>query len=313
MTIRAVKNARAIEQVEAAAAEPARARPREIPAREGATQAMKRAIGAMEKEPLALDAAAIRTKNDLLAVMSAIVGARAKGRRVAMVFDIDNTLMDTRHRTAAAATSFAHGGARPMETTTFERVGYRPEDTCRANGIVDAEVVSAFAKHFDQFFWSPANMMLDRPLEGPIALAALARSLGAELYFLTGRTSDFRRQTIEQLTRAGIGPESEAHLIMKSPKRDRDGRLEPTEKFKARELRKIYRQKVSIAAFVTEGARDVCWLQKHVPEVRRYLFLEFPIDEPGYRVGTQRTVFLPLEMSLPSREEVLARARGTKV
>lgn len=296
-----------------------RVRPAPIEARSAArepdapTRAMKKAIGSMEQEAVSLDAASIRTKNDLLAVLSTIVAARSKGRRVAMIFDIDNTLMDTRHRTAAAATSFAHGGARPMERATFDRVGYRPEDTCRANGIVDAEVVSAFSEYFNQFFWSPDNMALDRPLETPIALAALAKSLGAELYFLTGRTTDFRAQTLDQLTRAGLGPESEAHLIMKSPKRDRRGRLEPTEKFKAREVRKIYRQKVSIAGFVTEGARDMCWLQKHVPEVRRYLFLEFPIDEPGYRVENKRTVFLPLSMSLPTREEVLARARGAKV
>jgi phosphoglycolate phosphatase-like HAD superfamily hydrolase len=246
-------------------------------------------------------------------VLLSIVNAREKGRRVAMVFDIDNTLMDTRHRTAAAATSFVHGGASPMAGVSHDRVGYRPEDTCAANNIHDQPTINAFREHFEQFFWAPSNMELDKPIDGPIALAALARSLGAELYFLTGRTSVFRDQTLAQLERAGIAPESEKHLIMKSPKRDRSGRLESTEKFKARELRKIYRQKVSISAFVTEGSRDMCWLQKHVPEIRRYLFLQFPIDEPGYQVGKDRTVFLPVELELPTREEVLARARKAKL
>src|SRR5262245_32041130 len=60
--------------------------------------------------PVELDASAIRTKSDLMKLFSSILDARQKGRRVALVFDIDNTLMDTRHRTAAAARSFQFRG-----------------------------------------------------------------------------------------------------------------------------------------------------------------------------------------------------------
>jgi phosphoglycolate phosphatase-like HAD superfamily hydrolase len=263
--------------------------------------------------PINIDAAAIRTKSDLMKVMLTILDARAKNRRVAFVFDIDNTLMDTRHRTAGATSSFSFRGANPLASATYETVAYRPDDTCTGLGVNDPDTVAAFRDHFDNFFWSPANLTLDRPLDGPIALAKLARSLGAELYFLTGRTTAFREATLAQLEQAGIAPETAGHLIMKSPKRDKQGKLEPTERYKARELRKLYRQKMTIAGFVTEGSRDMCWLQKHVREVRRYLFLEFPIDEPGYKVKKERTIFLPVALSVPTKDEVLARFRGARV
>lgn len=310
MSVRALKNAREF-TVQSTAVPPL-----EKKAAPPETEKMRKMIGAdplIAPEPLEIDAAAIRTQSDLMKVLLSIVDAQSKGRRVALVFDIDNTLMDTRHRTAEAARSFQFRGLKPMAEASFERVGYRPQDTCKNFEIEDADTIKAFADHFEGFFWKPENLELDQKLEGPVALAKLARLLGAELYFLTGRTTTFRAQTLKQLEDAGIAPEDEKHLIMKSPKRDKAGRLEPTERFKTRELRKIYRQKVRIAGFVTEGSRDMCWLQKHCPEVRRYLFLKFPIDEPGYQVSPERTLFLPLDFRLPTREEVLARFRKAKV
>jgi hypothetical protein len=259
-----------------------------------------------------VDAKSLKTKSELLKILASIVQLREKGRRVALVFDIDNTLMDTRHRTLGAATSFQYAGKNPLAHATVDTVHYRPEDTCKKLGLEDPEAVAAFCQHFGSYFWTGPNLALDRPIDGVVTFAKLARELGAELYFVTGRTTDFRKETTAQLEAAGIAPESFAHLIMKSPVRDEAGRLEQTEVFKARELKKIARDKVAIAGFVTEGARDMCYLQKHAPDVKRFLFLEFPIDEPGYSVASQRTTFLPLELSLPSREEILARCEAKK-
>lgn len=254
-----------------------------------------------------IDAAALKTKSELSKLLASIVDLRAKGRRVALVFDIDNTLMDTRHRTLGAAASFEYGGKKPLAHAALDTVCYRPEDTCKKLGLEDPQAIAAFAEHFGSYFWSAPNMALDQPLEAMVALAKLSRQLGADLYFLTGRTSDFREETAAQLARAGIAPESAGHLIMKSPVRDENGRLENTEQFKARELKKIARSKTTIAGFITEGSRDMCYLQKHAPEVKRFLFLEFPIDEPGYSVSRARTTFLPLQLSLPGEEEIRAR------
>jgi phosphoglycolate phosphatase-like HAD superfamily hydrolase len=254
------------------------------------------------------DASARRLLDLLVTILE--LRSRRPPRDVTLVFDVDNTLVDTRHRTLAAAKSFTievDGVEQmPLAHGTVEAMDYLPADTCRRLGVDDAAVHRAFAEHFESVFWSAASFALDQAIPMPVALAKLAQRLGAQVHFLTGRTETYRKETMAKLEELGIPPASPEHLIMKGAKRDRRGRLERTERFKARHLRRLHRQRLTIAGFVSEGSRDVAYLQAHAKEVMRFLYLLFPIDEPGHTVGRKRTLRMPVDLELPSEAQVRA-------
>jgi hypothetical protein len=196
----------------------------------------------------------------IMEVLHTILEMKKAGVTPALVFDVDNTLVDTRYRTMAAARAFVLNGERPLAHATLETVGYLPSETCANNRIDDPDVQRAFADFFDDYFWRESSFTHDQPIEMTIALAQLAEKLGAEIYFLTGRTETFRDLTKDKLEELGLTVKSKEHLIMKSPERDAEGNLEKTEPFKARELRRLDRRKVKVAGYVTEGSRDLRYL-----------------------------------------------------
>src|SRR5688572_5854650 len=109
-----IKAAKAVEGV-------SRAKPRSAPERPLES-------GYVAPVEVKLDARALRTKSELLKLGRTILEEKSKGRRVALVFDIDNTLMDTRHRTLGAAKCFRYGGQQIFAEPAIERIGYRPDE-----------------------------------------------------------------------------------------------------------------------------------------------------------------------------------------
>lgn len=181
---------------------------------------------------------------------------RAEGRECLVVFDVDNTLFDTRGRTAWIAHAFDRAaGTSYFDGLDLERVGVDAVGTCAKVGLVDARVVAEFVVWWEQQFWDGAAFAHDIPVPSTIAWAQRAMEAGASLGFLTGRIEALRAPTTEQLDRAGLLPGT---LWMKPDL------ATWTLSFKAGVLQNVSRQ-MWLGWYATEGRAEIAHLQRVMP------------------------------------------------
>ncbi|MCC7072621.1 MAG: hypothetical protein IT383_14935 [Deltaproteobacteria bacterium] len=209
--------------------------------------------------------------------LSDIARLSAQGVKVRCVFDLDNTLFDTRWRTLACARSFdlAHGtghfaGLKDDELIGF--IGKNGRDTALALKL-PPDVVERFAAHWDVAFWRPEALAFDRPMDPPLHLIAEAMQRGAQVVFLSGRVErhidaqgnvfGFRDASLAQLRAAGIEVAPE-QLLLKPDVATR------TAGFKAEVLRR-YDDEGEIGFFLTEGIRDTTQVRAALPECTCFL------------------------------------------
>lgn len=209
-------------------------------------------------------------------------GARG-GKRVFAVFDVDNTLMDTRYRTRAALASFLR---KPLAAALRSRgllparladlgmgkLGYDGRQTARRLQLGEPEG-SAFRKHWERFFWAPRNLRFDRPIKETVALAREAHALGIEVIYLTGRYTDRRRATVGQLRRAGLPNADWRHVIAKP-------RGKETASFKAAIVRAL-EGKGDVALFLSDAHADVDAVQKTTRASAAAVLVDFPVGPSG--------------------------------
>lgn len=202
----------------------------------------------------------------------------AAGRRPCVVFDIDNTLVDTRARTQAAAHSFgrqARRGApqaasvRALRRLALGAVGYDARATA-AQLDLPSSATAAFQRHWLRFFWKPSNLRHDRPIRATIALARRAKAAGAEVFYLTGRTRALSAATILQLASLGLPDADVAHVLTKPEV------AVPTGRFKRDAMQHLLAQKRPIGWFMTDSASDIAAV-KSLPDVRPIL-IGFPVN-----------------------------------
>jgi predicted secreted acid phosphatase len=198
------------------------------------------------------------------------------GQRCAVVFDIDNTLADSRQRTLAFARRYGEAhGIDALAKLELDGVGYDGIDTLKRLRF-DAETIATigptFQKEWEAFFWDPNNFGLDTRIDRIAKLADLVRENGGEVFYLTGRIERLRDRTRTQLQDLELPNADDAHLIMKPRLGIR------TDRFKAKRLRNKLDQRpgVKILAFVSEGRKDVGHIQRNT-NVRALLY-DFPID-----------------------------------
>lgn len=178
----------------------------------------------------------------------------AKGETVRVVFDIDDTLSDSRVRTLTIAKAWDQAnGTHHFDRLTVAQVASSGLDTARALGLPwPAE--KAFAEHWEQAFWDGASFVHDAPIAEVVALAKQARSLGAEVVFLTGRVQALENDTIAQLQRFGL--EASHRSVVSKP-----GLGTRTVPFKAEWLAKSEADGKPVAFFFTESRRDIAGIQ----------------------------------------------------
>jgi hypothetical protein len=224
-----------------------------------------------------------RALMDRLDEIEALVMA---GQSVKCVFDLDNTVFDTRYRTLQCARAFdAMMGTHFFKDLTVEGVHEDGGATASALGLPD-NVVDEFEKFWQREFWLPHNLVHDVPIPAVVELVKACRERGADIVFLTGRaesyvdeatghTEAFRADTQAQLEAAGIGVEDSAlHL--------KPAVGEPTGPYKARLLNRLREDSV-LGMFVTEGRRDTAAIQASVPDAHCFLLeckFEPPVEGP---------------------------------
>lgn len=211
----------------------------------------------------------------------------AQGVRVALVFDIDNTLVDTRYRTLAAAHAFRTvDGEAPFASATIADIGFNALDTCERLGILDqTELVRAFDVFWDGFFWDGDSFGYDQPVPITIALARKASELGAEIFYLTGRVEELRRASENQLRSHGLPLPDEddaaprdKHLLMKPAVTDAAGVRIKTPPFKEEEILRLKAEGVEVLLFSSDGKEEIAHVETRVPGTR-WLLVEFPVDD----------------------------------
>jgi len=208
-------------------------------------------------------------------------------KRTIVVFDIDNTLVDTRHRTLAAARTFmkrrtatatapAPRGA--MRSIGMHLVRFDGKQTATRLGLKGKDA-TAFNKHWERFFWNPKNLKLDTAIKDTVKLAKKAKAAGAEVYYITGRINALKEGTVEQLRRHGLPDVDGDHVICKPNPRPapRGGKplFTPTAPFKLQQVKRLLRGGGKLGWFMSDSRDDVATLQKGLG-CRGCVWVDFP-------------------------------------
>ncbi len=192
-----------------------------------------------------------------------------------IVFDLDNTLFDTRARTLAVGAKFdaqrAQRGLPPVFTgVTLDDVRYNGEKTAanlQALGKpLDDEGAAEFAAFWMTHFWSAPMMAHDAPMQDVLFWAQEAQRAGVRCVFLTGRSeklpdgtaSGFADASVAQLRAAGLDFVSHDDVHLKPDVGTN------TLDFKVQML-KAFREHAYVGAFVTEGSRHVAGIERDDP------------------------------------------------
>jgi phosphoglycolate phosphatase-like HAD superfamily hydrolase len=192
-----------------------------------------------------------------------------------VIFDIDNTLVDTRRRTLAAAHAFGRQGGSETESllrASIDHVGWDGAQTGKKLGL-QRGTTRSFQRYWDDFFWSSENFKLDAPVRQTVQLARLAKAAGAEVIYLTGRIEDLKRGTIHQLRRLGLPDVDGSHVLCKPSLKVK------TAAFKQDAVRRMQRDGSDVCWFISDSRSDVAAIQQRttVPCV----WVDFPVQPDG--------------------------------
>lgn len=191
-----------------------------------------------------------------------------------VIFDIDNTLVDTRHRTHAAAQAFANKHpsgsslASSLASIPFDKVGYDAKQTGQCLGL-SSSMTRAFQRHWNQFFWDPANFKHDRPIRQTVQLARQAKAHGAEVFYLTGRIEQLKPATLSQLRQLGLPDANETHLLCKP------GLKVATASFKQQTVQNMLAKGHDIGWFMSDSRKDIASVQRSTPV--SCIWVDFPV------------------------------------
>lgn len=186
------------------------------------------------------------------------------GIRPIVVFDLDNTIFETRARTLAALQAIdAAQGTKHFQGLALEDVGKDGRDAALRAGL-SPEAAEQIQKAWLDWFWQGSHFMEDHVFTKVEALVHEASRAGAEVVYLTGRVDQV--STLAQLRAAGL-PDADVDHVMCKPAVGAN-----TGTFKGEWLRaKLEDPGVFLGWFMTEGRRDIASVQAHdarIPCVR---------------------------------------------
>jgi len=182
------------------------------------------------------------------------------GVPTAVVFDLDNTVFDTRHRTLQAGRAFDEAkGTRFFADVEVDVIGVDGHATATALGLKDPHHAD-FVAFWEIHFWTPEHLAHDEPIDEMVALVRAAQEAGADVTFLTGRVQSFHAASLEQLRAAGLDVTVDDVVC----KPDLSVRTGP---FKSEWLEAQRARGVEIGFFVTEGVRDLRHLEATIPDL----------------------------------------------
>lgn len=162
----------------------------------------------------------------------------AEGKSVALLWDMDGTLVDTRPRMLAAV--HAYGRTDVLLTD----VSPSWQETARLLELDPRR----FQEVWQRVFWAYESFDADLENAEVARLARLAESLGVQTIIITGRVEELRPVTARQLERLGLQP---ARVFLKSRLGDR------TPSVKAEVITQLAAEGLHIGAFVTDSPEEL--------------------------------------------------------
>lgn len=184
--------------------------------------------------------------------------------RPMVVFDLDNTIFETRARTLAALQTYdAEHGTTHFAGLALTDMGKDGRHTAQLLGLSEADTAAVHA-HWTEWFWQGPNFMEDKVFTKVERLVKEASAAGAEVVYLTGRVN--KDATLAQLRKAGLPDADAAHVLCKPAVGANTGN------FKGEWLKaKLEDPTIFLGWFMTEGRRDIQTVQAHdarIPCVR---------------------------------------------
>jgi len=180
--------------------------------------------------------------------------------RCVVVFDLDNTIFETRARTLEAMKAFdsAHGTSH-FAGLALEDMGKNGKHTAELQGL-DPATAQKVHDFWTEWFWKGPNFLCDHLMTKMAQLAHDAHEAGAEVVYLTGRVD--HASTLAQLKAAKLPDADGEHLVTKPAVGANTG------KFKGVWLANLLDSKDTFLGwFLTEGRRDIATVQEHDPRI----------------------------------------------
>lgn len=143
------------------------------------------------------------------------VKRRDPTQRCVVVFDLDNTLFDTRARTLAVLHAFDEShGTSWFADLDIEDVGWSGRETCGQMGVPE-DVTALVDDWWEEHFWNGKNFGEDLVMTELFDLAWEAKRAGAEIRYLTGRIDRLKSACVEQVKGAGLPDADDEHMFCK--------------------------------------------------------------------------------------------------
>jgi len=225
-------------------------------------------------------------------ILAEIGRQRAAGLRPALVVDLDNTLTDSRHRTRAAARIFGHRvrGARALRGLRLEQIRYDARQTAQRAGL-DERTTARFERFWLRYFWHPSSMRHDKPVRRTVDLVRAAKAAGAEVFYLSGRTSELRVASLRQLWRFRLPDARPDRLLTKATE------AVNTSRFKRGQVLRLRRLGFHLSAFISDAPSDIAAVQDLVP----CALVDFPVGPSRRPAIDVSTLLLSTSSATPGR------------
>ena len=217
-------------------------------------------------------------------VLGRVKELAAAGKKPLVIFDLDDTLFDTRSRTLAILRAYP---AEPrFQALRLDQIAHGLPETLGNAGFSPAELEGEPAKKVRRFwsqrFFDPESLRLDGTIPGGVDYVKAVVAAGGHPIYLTGRKEDMRALSLEVLRAAGY---PEGTLFLKDS--NLPGSKEPTPAFKGRITReKLPALGIAVAAFDNEPANSNAF-RENLPAEARSVFVDtiYPDDSPGLIEG----------------------------
>ncbi len=161
----------------------------------------------------------------LAQVVDLVKNADTKNGKTVVIFDLDDTVFDNRHRTLAILRDFAKlpttqsehpDVAKRLLAANLEQMHYDYQNSLREVGISDPKIVDAIKTWWTEKYFSNAYCLVDQPMAGSIAYVRSLYDLGAHIVYLTGRNEpNMKKGTLESMRKLGFPMGKRTTLILK--------------------------------------------------------------------------------------------------
>ncbi len=182
--------------------------------------------------------------------LSALVAHEAaQGIQPVVVFDLDDTLSDSRTRTVRILNEFGRLEQVPeLEDVTPASIRYQLENTFNDLGLHDAALLARADAFWKARFFSNEYVALDRPIPGAPAYVRWLAHRGARIVYLTGRDAGSMRQgTLANLEHNHFPTADDTNVLLMKPDKTMDDTV-----FKVAAFERIKKMGEVVGAFENE-------------------------------------------------------------